>query len=68
MPGQARDKGDRARDAHAHGAASVFQVMSDNIKQQIALQKEQVAKLRDIVRYQEARVESMQVRSRRRMA
>jgi len=36
-------------------------VMSDNIKQQISLQKEQVAKLRDIVRYQEARVQSMKV-------
>ena len=36
-------------------------VMSDNIKQQIALQREQVAKLRDIVRYQEGRVQSMKV-------
>jgi HlyD family secretion protein len=36
-------------------------VMSENIKQQIALQREQVAKLRDIVRYQEGRVQSMKV-------
>ena len=36
-------------------------VMSDNIKQQISLQQDQVAKLRDIVRYQEARVQSMKV-------
>ena len=36
-------------------------VMSDNIKQQISLQREQVNKLRDIVHYQEARVQSMKV-------
>ena len=36
-------------------------VMSDNIKQQISLQRDQVAKLRDIVRYQEGRVQSMKV-------
>ena len=36
-------------------------VMSDNIKQQISLQRDQVAKLRDIVHYQEARVQSMKV-------
>ena len=36
-------------------------VMSENIKQQIALQRAQVAKLRDIVRYQEGRVQSMKV-------
>jgi HlyD family secretion protein len=36
-------------------------VMTQSIKEQIALQEAQVAKLRDIARYQEARVQSMKV-------
>ena len=36
-------------------------VMSQSIRQQIALQEAQVAKLRDIARYQEGRVQSMKV-------
>ena len=58
--GKAHDK-DQELETRMRIEQQRLNVMSDNIKQQISLQREQVAKLRDIVRYQEGRVQSMKV-------
>ena len=58
--GKARDKGAEL-ETRMRVEQERLKVISDNIERQIALQKEQVAKLRDIVSYQEARVQSMKV-------
>jgi HlyD family secretion protein len=58
--GKARDKGAEL-ETRMRIEQQRLAVISGNIERQVALQKDQVAKLRDIVRYQEARVQSMKV-------
>ncbi|MGH7623487.1 MAG: efflux RND transporter periplasmic adaptor subunit, partial [Gemmatimonadaceae bacterium] len=58
--GKARDK-DAELETRMRVEQDRLKVLSQNIDRQISLQKEQVAKLRDIVSYQEARVQSMKV-------
>ncbi|MBX6330959.1 MAG: HlyD family efflux transporter periplasmic adaptor subunit [Gemmatimonadaceae bacterium] len=60
--GDARDKAQEA-EARYHAATEQLEVLSKSIKEQIALQRQTVERLKAIVEFQRKRVESMQVRA-----